>query len=141
MSKGWGRNERFWFDLACNYYTEFDASGGWTFSKVCAAIWPNLTQYEIRLLKAGRLRALRRALQGLVRNRIILDIGGPSSPKRAYLINPHVLSEDDPLRAQILAGLAEQGVTVSNCGHFVALPPTTAAPPGTGNHPHHEETT
>jgi hypothetical protein len=70
---------------------------------------------------AGRIRSMRRALQRLVGDRIILTIGGECDPRRVYIINPHVLNEDNPLRAKILAAFEADGVMISECGHFRPL--------------------
>src|SRR5262249_53668840 len=121
MSKGWGKRQWWWFDLARNKFSDFDASEGWTFGQVCEACWPGAKKRKFYDPLAGTKRSMRRALQGLVKERVILAVGGPSHPRRDYVINPHVLREDDPLRAKIFAGLAADGVTVSPCGHFSAL--------------------
>jgi hypothetical protein len=127
MSRGYGKRQGFWLDLARNRFSDFDASEGWTFSQVCEALWPGTKAQRLCTgmrgfdLHATEKRSMRRALQGLVRDRVIIAIGGPSSPKRAYLVNPHILNEDNPLRAKILESLALDGLTVSPCGHFTSI--------------------
>jgi hypothetical protein len=127
MSRGYRKQQRFWLDLASNRFSDFDASEGWTFSKVCEACWPGAKEADApyRCIgldsHASEKRSMRRALQGLVEERAIIAIGSPRNPKRAYLINPYILSEDDPLRAKILESLALDGLTISPCGHFASI--------------------
>jgi hypothetical protein len=123
MSRGAGKWQRFWFDLATNRIEDFDASEPWTFSKVCDALWPDDRSYGTvrHILHAGTKRAMRRALQGIVNIRFVIAIRGPSNPQRAYIVNPHILKEDDPLRLKILAAFAAEGLGISPSGHFTQL--------------------
>jgi hypothetical protein len=125
MSRGYGRRQRQWLDLASDRFSDFDACRLWTFSEVCRASWPELSLAEIRILRTSEMRSLRRALSKHVQEMNIIAIGsGECDPRRRYILNPALLEPDDPRRAKILGALeslgfafGEDGILRRKCMH------------------------
>src|SRR5712672_4055218 len=112
MSKGFGRLQSFWIQIAAN---KESTKNPWTFDEVCRSA---LDCDPVQMRPALK-RSRRRALKGMVDDNHIICLGTRGSchghhgyfPAR-YVLNPVLLDNKDPRRKDLVAHLAKCGIEV-----------------------------
>jgi hypothetical protein len=114
MSRGLGKMQRFWVQVACNNINP------WTFDELCRSAFPEA--YEPgQEMRPSLKRSLRRALKKLVDERTIIPLGagGRADPLR-YCINPNCLKADDPRVGKIMGHLKPFGFYMKDGGLMIS---------------------
>jgi hypothetical protein len=112
MSRGYGKLQRFWIQIAAH---NDNLAKPWTFAEICRSAF----EVEEADMTPAIKRSLRRALQGLVKDKMIICLGTRKGahgrrgyfPAR-YILNPTLLKPDDPRVAAICEHLARCGLSV-----------------------------
>ena len=112
MSRGFRKLQRFWIQIA---KSDESLAKPWSFAEICR----NAFEVEEPDMKPAFKRSLRRALQGLADDRVIICLGTRKGahgrlgyfPAR-YILNPTLLEPNDPHVATICEYLAKCGLSV-----------------------------
>jgi hypothetical protein len=113
MSKGYGKTQRFWIQIASSKECIKEP---WSFDGICRSV----LKCDPAKMRPSLKRSLRRALQGLVKAHMIIYLGtGRGSlgyrgyrPAR-YVLNPQLLDNKDPRKKHLVAHLAKCGIKLA----------------------------